>query len=28
MLTMPGLAAKPAAIGMKMDASGKISGMF
>ncbi|MBI3756372.1 MAG: formate--tetrahydrofolate ligase [Deltaproteobacteria bacterium] len=28
MLTMPGLAAKPAAIGMKMDANGKISGMF
>jgi formate--tetrahydrofolate ligase len=28
MLTMPGLAAKPAAVGMKMDASGKISGMF
>lgn len=28
MLTMPGLAAKPAAIGMKMDADGKISGMF
>jgi formate--tetrahydrofolate ligase len=28
MLTMPGLAAKPAAIGMSMDASGKISGMF
>ena len=28
MLTMPGLAAKPAAIGMKMDAEGKISGMF
>src|SRR5215510_13730672 len=28
MLTMPGLAAKPAAIGMRMDASGKISGMF
>ena len=28
MLTMPGLAAKPAAIGMSMDANGKISGMF
>jgi formate--tetrahydrofolate ligase len=28
MLTMPGLAAKPAAFGMKMDADGKISGMF
>jgi formate--tetrahydrofolate ligase len=28
MLTMPGLAAKPAAIGMHMDANGKISGMF
>jgi formate--tetrahydrofolate ligase len=28
MLTMPGLAAKPAAINMRMDASGKISGMF
>ena len=28
MLTMPGLAAKPAAFGMKMDATGKISGMF
>jgi formate--tetrahydrofolate ligase len=28
MLTMPGLAAKPAAFGMKMDAEGKISGMF
>ncbi len=28
MLTMPGLAARPAACGMKMDASGKISGMF
>jgi formate--tetrahydrofolate ligase len=28
MLTMPGLAAKPAAIGMSMDADGKISGMF
>jgi formate--tetrahydrofolate ligase len=28
MLTMPGLAAKPAAVGMSMDASGKISGMF
>ncbi|MBI3249842.1 MAG: formate--tetrahydrofolate ligase [Deltaproteobacteria bacterium] len=28
MLTMPGLAAKPAAAGMKMDANGKISGMF
>jgi formate--tetrahydrofolate ligase len=28
MLTMPGLAAKPAAIGMRMDANGKISGMF
>jgi formate--tetrahydrofolate ligase len=28
MLTMPGLAAKPAAVGMKMDANGKISGMF
>ena len=27
-LTMPGLAAKPAAFGMKMDATGKISGMF
>ncbi|MCS6924429.1 MAG: formate--tetrahydrofolate ligase, partial [Candidatus Binatia bacterium] len=28
MLTMPGLPAKPAAINMHMDASGKISGMF
>lgn len=28
MLTMPGLAATPAAVGMKMDADGKISGMF
>lgn len=28
MLTMPGLAAKPAAIGMTMDANGRISGMF
>lgn len=28
MLTMPGLSAKPAAIGMRMDANGKISGMF
>lgn len=28
MLTMPGLAAQPAACGMKMDAEGKISGMF
>lgn len=28
MLTMPGLAAKPAAFGMKMDADGRISGMF
>jgi formate--tetrahydrofolate ligase len=28
MLTMPGLAAKPAAIGMRMDADGRISGMF
>ena len=28
MLTMPGLGAKPAAIGMHMDESGKISGMF
>jgi formate--tetrahydrofolate ligase len=28
MLTMPGLAAKPAALGMKMDATGRISGMF
>ncbi len=28
MLTMPGLAAKPAAFGMRMDADGKISGMF
>jgi formate--tetrahydrofolate ligase len=28
MLTMPGLAAKPAAVGMSMDANGKISGMF
>jgi formate--tetrahydrofolate ligase len=28
MLTMPGLAAKPAAMGMKMDANGKIAGMF
>lgn len=28
MLTMPGLAAKPAAIGMRMDANGRISGMF
>ena len=28
MLTMPGLAAKPAAVGMSMDADGKISGMF
>ena len=28
MLTMPGLGAKPAAAGMRMDESGKISGMF
>ena len=28
MLTMPGLGAKPAAAGMRMDANGKISGMF
>ena len=28
MLTMPGLPAKPAAINMRMDANGKISGMF
>ncbi len=28
MLTMPGLPAKPAAVDMHMDASGKISGMF
>jgi formate--tetrahydrofolate ligase len=28
MLTMPGLGAKPAAAGMRMDENGKISGMF
>ena len=28
MLTMPGLGAEPAAVGMRLDAQGKISGMF